>query len=59
MADVVTQSYRNYSRIMKQYLYGDKRAEETVILEIRNQFKIPLVSECHTDEIKHGGVSCG
>ncbi len=29
---LVVQSYRNYSRICKQYLYGDSKAEQLLIL---------------------------
>ena len=38
----VVQSYRNYSRICKQYLYGDKLLEEALILELRAAFRIPF-----------------
>jgi hypothetical protein len=30
--------------------------EEIIIMELRAQFKIPFVSQCLTEEIKHGGV---
>ena len=39
------QLYRNISRKMKQYLYGNKKAEEHVILSLREHFKIPYTCE--------------
>jgi hypothetical protein len=48
-------SYRNISRLFRQYFYGSKRLEEMFILELREHFRVPLTSHCRTDEIKHGG----
>ncbi len=41
---IVVQSYRNYSRILKQFSYGDTRFDQLAILELRNLFRIPF--EC-------------
>jgi hypothetical protein len=54
---LVVQSYRNYSRICKQYIYGDKLAEQSLILELRAQFNIPFTCETPVELIKHGGVT--
>ncbi len=40
--NLVVQAYRNISRTCKQYLYGDSNAEQFLILELRNQFKLPF-----------------
>ena len=53
---LVTQAYRNYSRICKQYLYGDKQAEEIMIMELRSIFRIPYTCETPVELIKHGPV---
>ena len=37
----VYQSYRNLSRTLKQYFYGDRDAENFLVLELRNQFHMP------------------
>ena len=39
------QLYRNISRKLKQYLYGNKKAEEHVMLILREHFKIPYTCE--------------
>jgi len=52
----VVQSYRNYSRICKQYLYGDSKAEQVLLMELRNIFRIPFECETPVQLIKHGGV---
>lgn len=52
---LVVQSYRNYSRTIKQYLYGNKENEEMLIMELRNQFRIPFTCYTPCAEIKHGG----
>ena len=53
----MTQSYRNYSRVVKQYLYGDKMAEEVMIMELRSIFRIPYTCETPVELIKYGPVS--
>jgi len=53
----VVQSYRNYSRICKQYLYGDSKAEQVLLMELRNIFRIPFECETPVELIKHGGVN--
>lgn len=40
--NLVVQSYRNYSRIFKQYSYGDSRFEQLIIMELRNIFRVPF-----------------
>ena len=52
----MVQSYRNYSRILKQYCYGDSRFEQLIILELRNIFRVPFECETPVELIKHGGV---
>jgi hypothetical protein len=42
----VVQSYRNYSRICKQYTYGDKTLKHAIQMELRVAFRIPF--ECST-----------
>jgi hypothetical protein len=39
---VVVQSYRNYSRIVKQFIYGDKLLEQALQMELRVAFRIPF-----------------
>ncbi len=50
------QSYRNFSRICRQYFYGDKLLEQTLTIQLRGAFKIPLECETPVELIKHGGV---
>ena len=52
----VVQAYRNISRTCKQYLYGDTNAEQFLILELRNQFKLPFYCETPVELIKDGAV---
>lgn len=54
---VVHQSYRNYSRTIKQYLHGDKKFEEILILELRQMFKIPYTCQTPVELIKYGAVT--
>lgn len=51
------QSYRNYSRICRQYFYGDKHLEQTLTMTLRNAFKLPLVCQTPVELIKHGAVN--
>lgn len=53
---LVVQAYRNISRTCKQYLYGDSNAEQFLILELRNQFKLPFYCETPVELIKDGAV---
>lgn len=50
----VVHSYRNYSRICKQYLYGDKQMEIILQMELRNAFLIPFRCETPVEIVKHG-----
>jgi len=55
--DLVYQSYRNISRTVKQYLYGDSIREQYFILELRNQFKLPYYCQTPVELIKDGAVT--
>lgn len=55
--NIVYQSYRNYSRICRQYFYGDKHMEQALTLELRHAFRIPYECETPVDLIKHGAVT--
>ena len=54
---LVYQAYRNISRTVKQYLYGDSLREQYFILELRNQFKLPYYCQTPVELIKDGAVS--
>ena len=47
--------YRQISRAAKQYLMGDSKWEQRFNIALRNLYLIPILSECLTDQIKHGG----
>lgn len=51
------QSYRNISRVCKQYFYGDKELEQLFLFELRNFFKIPFTCETPVHLLKYGGVT--
>ena len=50
----MVQSYRNYSRMCKQYFYGDKELEHALQMELRAAFTIPFTCETPVELIKHG-----
>jgi len=50
----IVQAYRNISRTCKQYLYGNSKAEQFLILELRNQFKMPFYCQTPVELIKDG-----
>ena len=50
------QAYRNLSRSLKQYFYGDRDAENFLILELRNQFKLPTYCQTPLELLKDGAV---
>ena len=52
----VVQAYRNISRTTRQYFYGDQNAEQFLILELRNQFKLPYYCQTPVELIKDGAV---
>lgn len=52
----VVQAYRNYSRVYKQYLYGDKKLEQAVQIELRSIFHLPFNCQTPVELIKQGGV---
>ena len=52
----VVQSYRNYSRILRQYLHGDSKAYNILQMELRTAFHIPFTCETPVELIKHGAV---
>jgi hypothetical protein len=52
----VVQAYRNISRTCKRYLYGNSTAEQFLILELRNQFKLPFYCQTPVELIKDGAV---
>ena len=50
----IIQAYRNISRKCKQYLYGDKEAEQSFILFLQDYFTRPLKGETPLHLIKYG-----
>lgn len=52
----ITQAYRNISRKCKQYLYGDKHAEQAFILFLQYMFRRPLNGETPLHLLKYGAV---
>ena len=52
----ITQAYRNISRKCKQYLYGDKEAEQCFILFLQDHFTRPLKGETPLHLIKYGAA---
>lgn len=55
--NLVVQSYRNYSRICKQYTYGDKKLEHVLQMELRNAFRIPFTCTTPVELVKYGAVN--
>ena len=56
LTNSVVQSYRNYSRIVKQYLYGNKEQEEIMQMALRSAFLIPFKCETPVELVKHSAV---
>ena len=52
----ITQAYRNISRKCKQFLYGDKEAEQSLILFLQDLFTRPLKGETPLHLIKYGAA---
>lgn len=49
------QLYRNISRHSRQYFYGCKDSEESLVLALRSAFTLPFRCETPVHLIKHGG----
>lgn len=52
----IIQAYRNISRKSKQYLYGDKEAQQSLILFLQYQFRRPLNGETPLHLLKYGAA---
>ena len=48
----LVQSYRNFSRGFKQYMYGDRKLEEMFLIALRQAYTLPLWSETPTHLMK-------
>ena len=48
------QNYRNISRHVKSFLYGDELLEQEFILKLKKFFRIPMTTKVPVDQIVHG-----
>jgi hypothetical protein len=53
---LVVQSYRNYSRIAKRFLYGDALLEQALQMELRVAFRLPFNVSTPVHLVKEGCV---